>query len=164
MARWLWLYQSSFLFFIGQYRRICFLSVWFLPLLTLQTWRWRQYIPEKCWLTFSRLYVPEDRTLHNHRYENLKSYRVPKQVSVIKPKTEFFICDNINTDYLTESYHEQCINFQLTSSNLTSTVNFSTRHENYSSTAIDNPHRQLQKKTVVLLNLCWTYYLIVFSS
>jgi hypothetical protein len=90
----------------------------------------------------------KDITLHNHFCENFKSYRVLKQVSIInypnKPKAEFSICDDVNTVYLTESYHKQCLNSELTYLISHDMVNFSTRLENYSSTA--SPHRQLQKK------------------
>jgi exonuclease III len=55
-----------------------------------------------------------------------------------KPKAEFAICGDINIKYLTESYHKQCLNFLLTSFNLMSIVNFPTRIQNYSSTAIGN--------------------------
>jgi hypothetical protein len=43
---------------------------------TLQPWRWRRYVPPKRHLTLNGLHrdTPEDRTLHNHRCENLRSY------------------------------------------------------------------------------------------
>jgi hypothetical protein len=40
-------------------------------------WRWRRYVPPKRRLNFkrtTRCYIPDDRTLHNHRCENLRSY------------------------------------------------------------------------------------------
>jgi hypothetical protein len=55
-----------------------------------------------------------------------------------KPKTEFVICEDINIDYLSESYHMQCPNSLLASFNLTSVVSFPTRIQNSSNSAIDN--------------------------
>jgi hypothetical protein len=55
-----------------------------------------------------------------------------------KPTAELVICGDININYLTESYHKQCLNSLLASFNLMSIVNFPTRIQNYSSTAIDN--------------------------
>jgi hypothetical protein len=49
-----------------------FLNLFFRP------WRWRRYVPPKRWSKLNgltRRYIPEDDTLHNHRCENLKSYR-----------------------------------------------------------------------------------------
>jgi exonuclease III len=55
-----------------------------------------------------------------------------------KLTAEFVICGNININYLTESYHKQCLNSLLAPFNLMSIVNFPTRIQNYSSTAFDN--------------------------
>jgi hypothetical protein len=55
-----------------------------------------------------------------------------------RPKTEFVICGDINIDYLSESYHTQCLNSLLALFNLTSIVSFPTRIQNSSSSAIDN--------------------------
>jgi exonuclease III len=55
-----------------------------------------------------------------------------------KPKAEFVICGDININYLTESYHVECLKSVLTCFNLMSVVNFPTRIQNYSSTAIHN--------------------------
>jgi exonuclease III len=55
-----------------------------------------------------------------------------------KPTAELVICGDININYLTESYHKQCLNSLLAACNLMSMVNFPTRIQNYSSTAIDN--------------------------
>jgi hypothetical protein len=53
-------------------------SWWCLLYLTFRLWKWRQNIPPKYLVDFQRTtrrYIPEDRTLHNHRCcENLKSY------------------------------------------------------------------------------------------
>jgi hypothetical protein len=49
----------------------------FLVWLTLRSWRWRRCSSETS-VDFQRTtqhYIPEDRTLHNHRWENLKSYK-----------------------------------------------------------------------------------------
>jgi hypothetical protein len=48
------------------------------------------------------------------------------------------ISGDVNTDFLTESHHKQCLVPLLASFDLTSTVNFPTRIQNGSSTAIDN--------------------------
>jgi hypothetical protein len=53
-------------------------------------------------------------------------------------KTEFLICGVINIDYLNQNYQKIQINSLLTSYNLIHTVNFATRIENDSRTAIDN--------------------------
>jgi hypothetical protein len=52
------------------------------------------------------------------------------------PKSEFLICGDIN--YLNEDDHKQKINSLLKTYNLSHTVNFPTRVQNSSSTAIDN--------------------------
>jgi hypothetical protein len=57
---------------------------------------------------------------------------------IYEPKAEFVTCDDININYLTESYHKQCLNSLPTYFNLMSKVNFPTRIQNYSSTAIGN--------------------------
>jgi hypothetical protein len=52
------------------------------PLLALLAWsifrprRWRRHVPPKSRLTFNGLHsvISQDRTLHNHRCENFKSY------------------------------------------------------------------------------------------
>jgi exonuclease III len=44
-----------------------------------------------------------------------------------KPAAEFVICGDININYLTESYHKQCLNSLLASFNLISIVNIPTR-------------------------------------
>jgi hypothetical protein len=49
-------------------------SCWYLPWLILSPWKLGRHVPSKCLLT-SRRYIPEDRTLHSHRCENLKSNR-----------------------------------------------------------------------------------------
>jgi hypothetical protein len=41
---------------------------WFLAWLNLRPWRWRRF------KRTTRRYIPEDRTLHNHGCENLRSY------------------------------------------------------------------------------------------
>jgi exonuclease III len=65
-----------------------------------------------------------------------------------KPTTEFVICGDININYLTESYHKQCLNSLLASFNLMSIVSFPTRIQNYSNAAIDNVfYRQFQERT-----------------
>jgi hypothetical protein len=41
-------------------------------------WRWRLYVPPKRLLAFqrtTRCYTPEDTTVHNHRCENIRSYK-----------------------------------------------------------------------------------------
>jgi hypothetical protein len=55
-----------------------------------------------------------------------------------EPKTEFLICGDINTDYFTESNRKKQLSSLLTMYNLSHTVNFATRIQNRSSTAIDN--------------------------
>jgi hypothetical protein len=55
-----------------------------------------------------------------------------------KPTTEFLICEDINTDYLLESSWKNHLSSLLTTYNLSHTVNFATRIQNESSTAIDN--------------------------
>jgi hypothetical protein len=51
---------------------------WFLARLILRPWRWRWHVPLQRRLTFNRLpthcCIPEDSTLHNHCFENPKSY------------------------------------------------------------------------------------------
>jgi exonuclease III len=54
------------------------------------------------------------------------------------PKSEFIICGDININYLNENDHKQKINPFLKTYNLSHTVNFPTRVQNSSSTAIDN--------------------------
>jgi hypothetical protein len=55
-----------------------------------------------------------------------------------KPKSELLICGYINTDYLIESNWKKQLASLLTMYNLSHTVNFATRAQNESSTAIDN--------------------------
>jgi exonuclease III len=66
-----------------------------------------------------------------NKLENILNY-------LYKQKAEFVICGDINIDYLAESYHKQCLTSVLILFNLKPTVNFPTRIQNYSSTAIDN--------------------------
>jgi hypothetical protein len=54
------------------------------------------------------------------------------------PKSELIICADISIDYLNESNQKTQINSLLTTYTLTHTVNFATRIQNNSSTAIDN--------------------------
>jgi hypothetical protein len=54
-----------------------------------------------------------------------------------KPKAEFLICRDINTSYLIESSRKNQLSL-LTTHNLSHTVDFATRIQNKSSTAIDN--------------------------
>jgi hypothetical protein len=54
------------------------------------------------------------------------------------PKSEFIICDDININYLNENNCKQQINSLLKTYNLSPTINFATRVQNSSSTAIDN--------------------------
>jgi hypothetical protein len=49
-------------------------SRWILVLLFHRPWRWRHCVPTKRLQRTTRLYTPEDRTLHNHCCEKLKSY------------------------------------------------------------------------------------------
>jgi len=55
-----------------------------------------------------------------------------------KPKTEFLICGDINMDYFLESEWKKHLSSLLTTYNLSHTVDFATRIQNESSTAIDN--------------------------
>jgi hypothetical protein len=55
-----------------------------------------------------------------------------------KPKVEFLICGDINTDYLIESNQQTQLASLLTTYNLSETVNFVTKIQNNSSTSIDN--------------------------
>jgi hypothetical protein len=58
----------------------------FLAWIALQPWRWRRHIPPKYRLSFQRTtghHITEDRILHNHQCENLKSY---KSVMTIFPQ------------------------------------------------------------------------------
>jgi hypothetical protein len=55
-----------------------------------------------------------------------------------KPKAEFLICEDINTNHLIESNRKNQLSSLLTTSNLSHTVDFETRIQNKSSTAIDN--------------------------
>jgi hypothetical protein len=48
------------------------LSRWLLFRFILRPWRWSRHVPPKRQSTFNGLH--EDRTLHNHRCENLNSY------------------------------------------------------------------------------------------
>ena len=58
--------------------------------------------------------------------------------SLYKPKTEFIICGDININYLIESNHKNQLSSLLTTYNLSHTVDFATRIQNKSYTAIDN--------------------------
>jgi hypothetical protein len=51
------------------------------------------------------------------------------------PKSEFLICGDINVDYLNDNNRKKKL---LTTYNLSHTVNFATRTQNYSSTMINN--------------------------
>jgi hypothetical protein len=54
-----------------------------------------------------------------------------------KPKEEFLICGDVNTDYVNESSQKQLTSL-LTTYDLSHTVSFATRIRNNSGTAIDN--------------------------
>jgi hypothetical protein len=51
---------------------------------------------------------------------------------------EFLVCGDTNTDYLLKSNRKKHLSSLLTTYNLSHTVNFATRMQNESSTAIDN--------------------------
>jgi hypothetical protein len=57
---------------------VCYqFSRWFLARHCLRSWRWRWHVPPKRWLTFNGIHgviSQEDRTFHNHRCDNFKSY------------------------------------------------------------------------------------------
>jgi endonuclease/exonuclease/phosphatase family metal-dependent hydrolase len=55
-----------------------------------------------------------------------------------KPKTEFLLCGDINTDYLLDSNQKKYLSSLLTTYNLFHRVDFATRIQNKSGTAIDN--------------------------
>jgi hypothetical protein len=59
-------------------------SCWFLPWLTVQSWRWWQYVPPKHWLTsiWLQSITYQKTTFHKHNRENLKSYRVFTAISM----------------------------------------------------------------------------------
>jgi hypothetical protein len=64
---------------------------WFLAWLTLQPWRWRQYVPLTCQLTFTGLHSiisQKIRSLHNHCCENLKS---DINIDVSRQKINFMV-------------------------------------------------------------------------
>jgi hypothetical protein len=54
------------------------------------------------------------------------------------PKSKFIICGDININYLNENNRKKQINSLLKTYNLSHTINFATRVQNSSSTAIDN--------------------------
>jgi exonuclease III len=54
------------------------------------------------------------------------------------PKSEFIVCGDININYVNENNHKQQVNSLLKTYNLSHTINFATRTQNSSSTAIDN--------------------------
>ena len=58
--------------------------------------------------------------------------------SLYNPKAEFIICGDINTNYLIESNQKNQLSSLLTTYNLSYTVDFPTRIQNTSCTAIDN--------------------------
>jgi hypothetical protein len=70
-----------------------------------------------------------------------------------KPTAEFVICGDININYLTESYHKQCLNSLLASFNLMSIVNFPTRIQNYSNTVIVNVFIDSSRKEHISIEL-----------
>jgi hypothetical protein len=51
------------------------LAAWFLLLAWLLNRSRRLHFRRKCRLTFNGHYIPEDRTLHNHRLENLRFHK-----------------------------------------------------------------------------------------
>ena len=55
-----------------------------------------------------------------------------------EPKAEFLLYGDINTDYLHDSNWKKYLSSLLTTYNLSHTVDFATRIQNKSSTAIDN--------------------------
>jgi len=55
-----------------------------------------------------------------------------------KPKAEFILCGDINTDYLHDSNRKKYLSSLLTSYNLSHTVYFATRIQTKSSKTIDN--------------------------
>ena len=56
----------------------------------------------------------------------------------INQKLNFYLCGDINTDYLHDSNRKKYLSSLLTTYNLSHTVDFATRIQNKSSTAIDN--------------------------
>jgi hypothetical protein len=66
-------------------------SCWFLAWFILQPWRWSWHVPPNSWLTFNRLQsVISQKTLHNHHYENLKSYMC--DYKLLKSSTPWRVC------------------------------------------------------------------------
>jgi hypothetical protein len=67
------------------YTLLAWLFAWF----ALEPWRWRRRVLPKRWLTFNgtRHYMPEDRSLHDHRCENLTSS--VRHFCEFKPKLDF---------------------------------------------------------------------------
>jgi len=55
-----------------------------------------------------------------------------------KPKTEFLLCGDISINYLHDSNRKKYLSYLLTTYDLSHTVDFATRTQNKSSTAIDN--------------------------
>jgi hypothetical protein len=87
---------------------------------------------------FSSMYVL---VIHRAPTGDLKLF-LTKLESIInylyKHRSDFVFCGYININYLTESYHKQCLNSLLTSFNLTSVVNFPRRIQNEPSVATDS--------------------------
>ena len=63
-----------------------------------------------------------------------------------KPNIEFFICGDFNINYLKDTLRKNQLNSLLTTYNLFSTVDFPTRIQKKSSTAIDNIFIDISKK------------------
>jgi hypothetical protein len=59
-------------------------------------------------------------------------------MSLYRPKTEYVICGDVNTDYLPDSYRKQNLSQLLGTYNILHTANFLTRFQNNYSSATDN--------------------------
>jgi hypothetical protein len=77
--------------------------------------------------------------------ENILNY-------LYKPEAGFVICGDINIDYLTETYHKQCLNSVLTFFNL-----MPIRIRNYFSTATNNVPIDRSKKDHISIEVAITW-------
>jgi hypothetical protein len=79
---------------------ICFTTVSCLAY--FRPWKWRRHAPPKRLVDFQRTirrYIPEDRTLDNHRCENIKSYK-GNLICICNARIYAVLCINFKENFI----------------------------------------------------------------
>ena len=81
--------------------------------------------------------------------------------SLYNTDVDFIVCGHMNTDYLIDSYNKKQLDTMFLSYNLTNTVQFPTRIQNNSKTAIDNIFSDITKFSNYTVQPIYMTYLIM---